>query len=75
MVGGSQRCERACCSDPAQAKTQGLELPYCTIYHINELLEQKKGPIIQIQNYRITMKQGSKRISERSASEVPVVIK
>ena len=75
MVSGPQRCARACGSDTAQAKTQVLEFPHCSIYSINKLLEQKKGPVIQILYYRNTMTQGSNRISERSASEVLVVIK
>ena len=34
-----------------------------------------KGLVQQIQNYRISMTQGDDRVSERSPSEVPVLIK
>ena len=44
------------------------------IYPIDELLEYIKGLVLQIQNYRIPITQGNNRISERSPSEVPVLI-
>ena len=44
------------------------------IYPIYELLECVKVPVLQIQNYRISMTQGNDRISERSPSEVPVLM-
>jgi hypothetical protein len=43
-------------------------------YPNNELLEYMKGPVLQIQNYKISMKLGNNGISERSPSEVPVLI-
>jgi len=33
-----------------------------------------KEPVSEIQNYRISMTQGNRRISMRSPSEVPVLI-
>ena len=61
-------------SDTSQAQIQGFELAHPNIYPINELLECMKGLVLQIQNYRISMTQGNNRISERSPSEVPVLI-
>jgi hypothetical protein len=49
-------------------------LAQLNIYPIDELLEDVKGLILQIQNYRISMAQGNNRISERSLSEVIVLI-
>ena len=45
---------------------------YSNIYPINELMELMKRPVLQLQNYRISMTQGNNRISERGPSEVPV---
>lgn len=69
---------RACrltSSDAAQSKSQGLELPHCNICPIDEVPEHKNEPVLQIQNYRITLTQGNNWISERSPSEVLVLIK
>ena len=44
------------------------------IYPIDELLEFMKGPVIQIQNYRISMTQGNSRISKRRPSDISVLI-
>ena len=52
----------------------GFELAHPNIYPIYELLECVKVPVLQIQNYRISMTQGNDRISERSPSEVPVLM-
>lgn len=52
---------------------QGFELAHPNISPIDELLELMEGPDLQIQSCRITMTQGSKRISERSPSEVLVL--
>lgn len=43
------------------------------MYPITELLEHMKRPVVKIQNYRISMKQGNSRMSERSPSEIPVL--
>ena len=51
-----------------------FELTHPNIYSIYELLEHVKGPVLQIQSCRISMTQGNNRISERSPSEVPVLI-
>ena len=44
------------------------------IYPIDELLKYMKGPVLQIQNYRMSMTQGNNRISEKSPGEVLVLI-
>jgi hypothetical protein len=44
------------------------------MYHADELLESTKGRVLQIQNYRISMTRGNKKISKRSPSEVPVLV-
>lgn len=41
------------------------------IYPIDDLLESLKGPVLQIQNYRNSMKQNSDRMSKKSPSEDP----
>jgi hypothetical protein len=56
------------------AQIQGIELANPNIYPIDEHLEFVKELVLQIQNYTISMTQGSNRISERSPSEVPVLI-
>ena len=61
-------------SDTFQVQIQGFELAHPKVYSIDELLECLKGPILQTPNYRISMIQGNSRISERSSSEVPVLI-
>jgi hypothetical protein len=44
------------------------------MYSIGELLECVKGPVLQTQNYRISVTRGNNRISERSPREVPVLM-
>jgi hypothetical protein len=58
-------------SDASQAQIQGFELAHPNIYPIDELLEGVKGPVPQIQNYKISMTQGNDRIAEMSPSEDP----
>lgn len=41
---------------------QGFELVQANIYLIHELLGVLKGPVLQIQNYRISMTQGNNRM-------------
>jgi hypothetical protein len=43
-------------------------------YSIYELLEHVKGPVLQIQSFRISMKQGISRISERNPGKELVLI-
>ena len=61
-------------SDTSQAQIQGFELAHPNIYPIKELLKCMKRLVLQIQNYRIFMTRGNNRISERSPSEVSVLI-
>lgn len=49
-------------------------MAYPKAYPIDELLKYMKGLVLQIQNYRISMTQGDNRLSNRSPSEVPVLI-
>lgn len=53
-----------------QAQIQALELAHPNIYPKSKWLEWMKGLALQIQNYR----QVNSRISERSLSEVLVLI-
>ena len=71
---GCRRAGRLTNSATTQAQIQGFELAHPNIYPIYELLECVKVPVLQIQNYRISMTQGNDRISERSPSEVPVLM-
>jgi hypothetical protein len=57
-----------------QTQIQGFEIAHCNIYPISELLECIKKPVLQIQNYGISMTQGNNRMPERSPSEVPVLM-
>ena len=50
-------------SDTNQAQIQGSGMAQPNIYPINELLEYMKGPVLQIQNHRISMTQGNDRVS------------
>ena len=61
-------------SDISQAQVQGFELIYPNIYPTDELLECMKWPVLQIQNYRVSMTQDKNKVSEKSLSEVPVLI-
>ena len=61
-------------SATTQAQIQGSELAYPNICPIYELLKPVKEPILHIQSYRKFRTQGNNRISERSPSEVPVLI-
>jgi hypothetical protein len=61
-------------SHSSQAQIQGSGMAQPNIYPINELLEYMKGPVLQIQNHRISMTQGNNRISQRSPSGIPVLI-
>jgi hypothetical protein len=61
-------------SSTSQAQIQGFELAHPNIYPIDELLKYMKGPVPQIQNYRMSMTQGNNRISEKSPGEVLVLI-
>ena len=61
-------------SDTSQAQIQGFELAHPNIYPMDELPECIKRLVLQIQNYRVSMTQGNNKISERSPSEVSVLI-
>ena len=52
-----------------------LKLANLNIYPIYDLLEPMKERVLQIQSCWISMTRGNSRISERSLSEVPVMIK
>ena len=54
-----------------QAQIQVSELACSNIYSIYDLLEHMKGPVLQLQSYRISITQGNDRISD---SEDPVLI-
>lgn len=41
----------------------GFELAHTNIYFIYELLEHRKGPVVQIQSCKICMTQDNNRIS------------
>ena len=43
-----------------QAQNQGYELAYSGIHSVYDLLENVKGPVLQIQSCRISMTQGNK---------------
>ena len=60
-------------SDISQAQIQGFELVTPVSYPIYELLEGMKGPVLQIQNYRISTTQDDNRMLEWSPSKVPVL--
>lgn len=70
----NRRACRQTSSDTCQAQIDVFELALPNIYNINELLEGIKGLVLQIQNYRIPMTQDSKRVSQRSPGEVPLLI-
>ena len=72
--GETERVERLATSDTSQPQFQDFELPQPNIWLIKELLGFMKGPILQIQNYRISMTQSKNKISKRSFSEDPVLI-
>ena len=55
-------------SRPVTRVTTGVDVA------IYELLEHMKGPVLQIQSFRISMAQGNNRISVRSPSENPILI-
>jgi hypothetical protein len=57
-------------SDTSQAQIQSFDLDNPYIYPTGEMQECMKGPVLQIQNYRISMTQASSRISKRSPREV-----
>lgn len=61
-------------SAATQAQIQGFVLGHPNIHPICELLEQVKGPILQVQRHRSSMTQGNNKISERSPSKDPVLI-
>ena len=52
-----------------QARSRALSFPNPKIYIICELLEHVKGPVLPIQNCRISMTQGNNRI----ISEDPIL--
>ena len=70
---GEQESQQADQLRTSQFHFQDLELAYPNIYPIGELLESRKGLVLQIQNYRISITQGNNRICKRSPSEVPVL--
>ncbi|XP_035297564.1 uncharacterized protein C16orf78 homolog [Cricetulus griseus] len=53
---------------PVEVQIQGYELAYPNINANYELLEHEKEPVLQLQSHRVSMAQGSNRISERSPS-------
>jgi hypothetical protein len=71
---GSRRSIRLTSTYTSQTQIQGFELTHLNIYTISELLECRKVLVLQSESYRISMTQGNNRISERSSSEVPVLI-
>jgi hypothetical protein len=56
-------------------RSTALNWPHPNIHPIKELLESIKRLVLQIQTYGISMTQGSNRVSKRSPSELPAVIK
>ena len=70
----SFRVDALSSSDTSQAQIQVFELAHPNIYPIYELLELMKGPILQIQNYRISIIKVNNKISERSLIKVPKMI-
>ena len=54
----------------AQAQNQGCELAH----PIYDLLEHVKGPVLQIQSSRVSMTQGTNRISTKSPCEGSVLM-
>jgi hypothetical protein len=58
--------------DISQAQIQCFKLVY--LNPVDELQECIERLVLQIQNYRISMTQGSNRISERIPSEIPEFI-
>jgi hypothetical protein len=60
--------------DTFQAQIQDLGLALSKIYPVDELLMCKKGQVLHIESYRISVTQEKNRISNRSPSEFPVSI-
>lgn len=58
----------------ATTQAQGFEVAHTNIHPIYELLEQLKGPILEIQSQWISITQGNSRIATRSPGEDPVLI-
>jgi hypothetical protein len=73
-VVGEERTGRLTSADNFQFQIQMLKLAHPNIYPIEELWEDVKVLVLEIQTYRISMTQGNGRISERSPSEVPLLI-
>lgn len=61
-------------SDPTQAQIQGSEFPHPNIHPIYELLEHLKRPILQIQNFRVSVTQDNNRRCETSPCMDPVLM-
>lgn len=61
-------------SDASQAQIRDFELVHPNIYPTDELLEQMKQQVLQIQSYRLSMTQDNHRLSERSPCEDPGTI-
>lgn len=57
---------------PPMPRSRALNWSTETSTLIDELLECMKGPVLQTQNYRISMMKSNNRLSERSPSEDPV---
>jgi hypothetical protein len=57
------RAVRLTSSEASEAQIQGFELAHLNTY---ELLEHMKGPVPQVQSYRISMTQGDSRMSKRN---------
>lgn len=55
--------------DTSQVQIQSFDSACINIYPIDELLEWVNGPVLQIQNYRISTTQGSTRTSKSGPSE------
>jgi len=58
-----EKAGRVTSSDTSQAQIRDFELACPNIYPIDELLECVKRPVLQIQNYRISMTHGNNKIS------------
>jgi hypothetical protein len=63
------RAERLTNSATTQGQIHSFEFARSNIFSISELLEIKKGLVLQIQSCRIAMRQGKNKISKRSLSK------
>jgi hypothetical protein len=61
----SRRTSSGTSSDTSQAQIQCFQFVHPNISSINKLQACKKGLVLEIQNYQISMTQGNSRLSER----------